>query len=145
MTLSIIIPCYNEISTIETVIDRVLANNDYKKEIIVIDDFSTDGTREILKEKLSDKITKLILNEKINLAVQINGKTKDVIEIKKDLEEKEVVIESKKSKKINNSLNERKIIKIFMVVYKVNTKCLGHVINIQMLSKILMNLGISTS
>ena len=64
MTLSIIIPCYNEISTIETVIDRVLANNDYKKEIIVIDDFSTDGTREILKEKLSDKITKLILNEK---------------------------------------------------------------------------------
>tara|TARA_B110000285_G_C14914352_1_gene509476 strand:- start:234 stop:890 length:657 start_codon:yes stop_codon:yes gene_type:complete len=62
---------------------------------------------------------KLILNEKINLAVQINGKTKDVIEIKKDLEEKEVVIESKKSKKINNSLNERKIIKIIFVKNKI--------------------------
>ena len=64
MILSIIIPCYNEKSTIEAIVDRVLSDKNFQKEIIVIDDFSTDGTREILKEKLNNKITKLILNDK---------------------------------------------------------------------------------
>ncbi len=47
LTLSVIIPCYNEVQTIEKVIDRVesvgLAN-----EIILVDDGSTDGTRDLL-------------------------------------------------------------------------------------------------
>ena len=47
LKLSIVIPIYNEQKTLETLIAKVNAV-DYDKEIILIDDFSTDGTREIL-------------------------------------------------------------------------------------------------
>ncbi len=48
-TLSIIIPAYNEKSTIENVIRSVTAVPiPLKREIIVVDDFSTDGTRDVL-------------------------------------------------------------------------------------------------
>ncbi|MCL4467665.1 MAG: glycosyltransferase family 2 protein [Deltaproteobacteria bacterium] len=51
MKLSIVVPVYNEKDTIERILSRVIDANVYnmEKEIIVIDDFSTDGTREILK------------------------------------------------------------------------------------------------
>ena len=49
LKLSIVIPIYNERETLETLIAKVNAV-DYEKEIILIDDFSTDGTREILKK-----------------------------------------------------------------------------------------------
>lgn len=50
--LSIIIPCFNERATIEELLRRVNAVSfpEWEKEIIVVDDGSTDGTREILKE-----------------------------------------------------------------------------------------------
>ena len=48
--LSIVMPCFNEISTIEASLKRVLAVPlDMEKEIIVIDDYSNDGTREYLQ------------------------------------------------------------------------------------------------
>ena len=50
MLLSVIIPVYNEKNTIETVIQNVLAYKDIEKEIIVIDDCSTDGTNEIIEK-----------------------------------------------------------------------------------------------
>ncbi len=49
MKLSVIIPIYNEKKTIRKVIAKVEAVN-MDKEIILIDDYSTDGTREILDE-----------------------------------------------------------------------------------------------
>ena len=52
MKLSIVIPVYNEKNTVEEVLRQVRAV-DLEKEVIVVDDGSTDGTREIL-EKLSD-------------------------------------------------------------------------------------------
>ena len=64
MKLSIIIPCFNEENTIEEIINRIIEQKEIDKEIIVIDDFSSDHTRKILKEKLEDKIDKLILNER---------------------------------------------------------------------------------
>ena len=64
MTISIIIPCYNEIKTIDKILDKVLAQSKFEKEIIVIDDFSTDGTREYLQKNGMNKIDKLVLNEK---------------------------------------------------------------------------------
>ena len=48
MKLSVVIPVYNEKNTILQVIDRV-RDVKLEKEIIVVDDFSTDGTREILQ------------------------------------------------------------------------------------------------
>jgi glycosyltransferase involved in cell wall biosynthesis len=47
MKLSIVIPIYNEIHTIRQVLDRVKASP-YDKEIILVDDGSTDGSREFL-------------------------------------------------------------------------------------------------
>lgn len=64
MKISIIIPCYNEINTIDKILDKVIAQSKFVKEIIVIDDFSFDGTREYLQNKGKSKIDKLVLNEK---------------------------------------------------------------------------------
>ena len=47
VTLSVLIPVYNELNTIETILDRVHATP-VRKEIICVDDCSTDGTRERL-------------------------------------------------------------------------------------------------
>ena len=64
MKISVIIPCFNECSTVDKILDKVLKNKDFIYEIIIIDDFSTDGSREILKNIPQDKIDHLILNEK---------------------------------------------------------------------------------
>lgn len=47
MLLSVLIPVFNEVSTIQKVIERV-QDTPYEKQIIIVDDFSTDGTREEL-------------------------------------------------------------------------------------------------
>ena len=52
MKLSVLIPVYNEKNTINLILQKVLdtkLNYELKKEIIIVDDFSNDGTREILK------------------------------------------------------------------------------------------------
>ncbi len=64
MKISIIIPCFNEINTIEKIIDKIIQQNLEDHEIIIIDDFSTDGTRKILEDKIKEKVTKIIYNEK---------------------------------------------------------------------------------
>ena len=65
MSLSIIIPCYNEFGTISKIIDKIQQACKYDFEIIVVDDCSEDGSRKILKEELSNKkIDHLILNTK---------------------------------------------------------------------------------
>lgn len=62
MLLSVIIPCYNEIDTIDTIIDAVNAAPYPYKEIIVVDDFSIDGTREkLIKDiEFSGRVAKVI-------------------------------------------------------------------------------------
>ena len=62
---------------------------------------------------------KEILNEIIKIAIQINGKTREIIEIKKDLSEKDVINESKRNKKISDNLQDKKIIKIIFVKNKI--------------------------
>lgn len=53
MKLSIIIPAYNEINTIENILRKVQSVN-LDKEIIVVDDFSKDGTREFLNDLIQN-------------------------------------------------------------------------------------------
>ena len=62
MRLSVIIPVYNERATIARLLQRVRDVN-IEKEIIVVDDGSTDGTREVL-EKLQDKIDILVYHDR---------------------------------------------------------------------------------
>jgi len=64
--LSIVIPCYNEKNSISEIINQV-KNVDIplEKEIIIVDDFSTDGTREILKKlQKSEQGIKILFSEK---------------------------------------------------------------------------------
>ncbi len=56
MLLSIIIPVYNEIGSIGEIISKV-NESPYEKEIIIVDDYSTDGTREYLKGLKGNHIT----------------------------------------------------------------------------------------
>jgi glycosyltransferase involved in cell wall biosynthesis len=60
MKLSVIIPCFNEKNTIEKIIYSVKNSSYNNQEIIVIDDFSTDGTREILENKINNQVDKII-------------------------------------------------------------------------------------
>ncbi|MEN7982338.1 MAG: glycosyltransferase family 2 protein [Nanoarchaeota archaeon] len=62
MKLSIIVPAYNEIDTINKILKKIKEIN-LSKEIIIIDDGSTDGTREYL-EKLKDSEIKVIFHRK---------------------------------------------------------------------------------
>jgi glycosyltransferase involved in cell wall biosynthesis len=49
MKLSVVMPCYNERRTVREIVGRVLAQP-YDKELIVVDDGSTDGSRDVLRE-----------------------------------------------------------------------------------------------
>ncbi|SHK83710.1 MULTISPECIES: glycosyltransferase family 2 protein [Desulfatibacillum] len=57
MKLSVVIPVYNELETLREILDAVLAVEleDIEKEIVAVDDCSTDGTTDLLK-KLSDEL-----------------------------------------------------------------------------------------
>ncbi len=49
LTLSVVMPCYNELATVRTIVERVLSQP-YEIELLIVDDGSTDGTREVLAE-----------------------------------------------------------------------------------------------
>lgn len=61
--LSVIIPVYNEKKTINSIINKVLKVRNIKKQLIIIDDGSTDGTVQILKKISKKKIHKLIFSK----------------------------------------------------------------------------------
>ena len=60
MKLSVIIPCFNEEKTIISIINAVKKSGIEKQEIIIVDDNSIDGTREIL-ESLNEENIKEVL------------------------------------------------------------------------------------
>lgn len=63
MKLSVVIPCYNEAETIEKIIDAVLQSPYPDKEIIIVDDYSTDGTRKILQDRIATKVSRIIYQD----------------------------------------------------------------------------------
>ncbi len=64
--LSIVIPCYNECDTVMTLIAAVRAAPiEIEQEIIVVDDFSTDGTAKVLDEQVAPLVSRVI-HHKVN-------------------------------------------------------------------------------
>jgi glycosyltransferase involved in cell wall biosynthesis len=65
MRLSIIIPCYNEVNTIDTIIDAVNAAPYPDKEIIIVDDCSQDGTRDKLRNSIekSGRVSQVLYHD----------------------------------------------------------------------------------
>ena len=61
--LSVIVPCFNEINTLEQVINNIQNSPIASKELIIIDDFSKDGSREFLKN-LNSKNIRTIFHDK---------------------------------------------------------------------------------
>ena len=64
MRLSVVIPCFNERETLLTLVKAVLASPIEEKEIIIVDDFSTDGTRDLLRDDVSALVSKVLYHEK---------------------------------------------------------------------------------
>jgi glycosyltransferase involved in cell wall biosynthesis len=64
MNLSVIIPCFNEVKTIEQVVQSVLDVIGDEGEIIIVDDGSTDGTRDVLENHIDGKYAKVVYQEK---------------------------------------------------------------------------------
>ena len=60
--LSVVMPAYNEMSTIEAILERVL-ETPYDKEIVVVDDGSSDGTREYLAKRDGKDGIRVLLHE----------------------------------------------------------------------------------
>ena len=63
MKLTVVVPCYNERDTIRTVIDAIRSAPYGDKEIIVVDDCSTDGTREILRAEIETLVDRVLYHD----------------------------------------------------------------------------------
>ena len=63
MKLSVVIPCYNEKDTVRDIIAAVKASPIEELEIIVVDDCSTDGTRQILEEEIKPQVSQVLYHE----------------------------------------------------------------------------------
>jgi glycosyltransferase involved in cell wall biosynthesis len=60
MKLSVVIPCYNERATIDHLVSAVKDVSLPEIEIIIVDDFSSDGTRDLLKETVESQVDRVI-------------------------------------------------------------------------------------
>jgi len=60
--LSVVVPCYNEHATVATLLRRVL-DSKWVTEVVIVDDGSTDGTREVL-EGIADERVQVVFHER---------------------------------------------------------------------------------
>ena len=64
MKVSVIVPCFNEASTIEAILLKISEFAPQLREIIVVDDFSKDGTRDLLMGRLNSMADKFIFHDR---------------------------------------------------------------------------------
>ena len=62
-TLSIVVPCYNEKDNIKKIVKKILNSPVKNKEIIIVDDCSSDGTRDILEKEIKHFVNKIVYKE----------------------------------------------------------------------------------
>lgn len=85
MKLSIIIPCYNEKNTINDILNAVIASPYQDKEIIIVDDCSKDGTKDILQQEIEPSGKATVIYHTMNqgkgaaLRTGIKAATGDVV------------------------------------------------------------------
>ena len=77
MKLSIIIPCYNEKQTIEKIVSKILKVK-IQKEIIIIDDFSNDGSSDIIKKISGSNIKKIFHKKNLGKGAAIKTAKKHI-------------------------------------------------------------------
>jgi leucyl-tRNA synthetase len=113
-------------SSINENIDNDCLKNNLAKLMKILNPFVPHLSHECLEQLGMKDINiwpkadnNLTLDEKIKIAIQINGKTRTIIEVKKDLDEKNVINESKKNKKINDQLEKNEVKKIIFVKNKI--------------------------
>lgn len=64
MKLSVVIPCYNEVKTLHEIIAAVKASPIETIEIVIVDDYSTDGTRELLEKEIAGSVDKVVYHDR---------------------------------------------------------------------------------
>ena len=82
--LSIIIPCYNERESLPVILEKVKNAPIEDKEIIIVEDLSTDGTREYIRDEIESQVDKVIYHEENTgkggaLATGFKAATGDVV------------------------------------------------------------------
>ena len=62
-TLTVVIPVYNEVKTVERLVEAVCSSEIGDLELVLVDDGSTDGTRDVLREKIEPRVERVIYHE----------------------------------------------------------------------------------
>lgn len=63
MKLSVVIPCYNEVGTIGQIVGKVKSAPVEDIEIIVVDDFSTDGSRQVIRDEIEPEVDRVVYHD----------------------------------------------------------------------------------
>ena len=113
-------------SNLEVEISNECMKRNFSKFLKILIPFTPHLAFECLEQLGEKKVEewpiideKQIKNQKIKIAIQINGKTKEIIEIKKDLSEKDAINQSKTNDKVKKSIAGKKIIKTIFVKNKI--------------------------